>query len=266
MTQSFLVIGAESLVGQGLISALEQRGHHVFGSTRRKENLNNKNRIFLDFESKAPFVVPEGVDYAFVVAAATSYDRCEKDPLAYTINVELIPKLIQSLLSQNIFVTFISTNSVFGGERPWPSEDAPHAPNIAYSLQKSETEKRIKANASMLAAQDRLNVVRLTKILDLSTPPLPTWIQQWKAGKTAQPFSDLIFAPMSVSFVGQALAIIGEKGFQVTCIYLGRKILITQDLPIPWPGIWDSHRNWLANQPPQQKKAFISLLSQPTAD
>jgi dTDP-4-dehydrorhamnose reductase len=206
----FLVVGADSLVGGGLVRALERRGRAVLASTRRCDTLGDR-RIFLDFEAEAPFRVPAGIGYVFFVAAATNYDRCEKDPLAYRINVELIPRLVASLLEQNVFVTFVSTNSVFGGERPWPKEDDPHAPGIAYARQKSEGERRIREEAARLGALDRLNIVRLTKILDRDTSPLPAWFSAWKKGEAVQPFSDLIFAPMSVRFVGEALATIGEK-------------------------------------------------------
>lgn len=208
--RGFLVVGGDSLVGGGLTRSLEKRGHLTYSSTRRRDTVDTR-RIYLDFESEDIFYPPASVDYVFIIAAATNYDRCEKDPLAQRINVDLIPKLIASLLEQGLFVTFISTNSVFGGERPSPHEDAPHAPGIAYARQKADAEKIICDAAHRLKAEDRLNIVRLTKILDRNTPPLPNWFSAWQQGEIVQPFSDLTFAPMSVRFVGDALATIGEK-------------------------------------------------------
>ncbi len=208
--ESFLVVGGDSLVGSGLIKALERRGHFVYASTRRADSIDDR-RVFLDFESDEVFKAPRGVVYVFIVAAATNYDRCEKDPLAYKINVDLIPRLIASLLDAGLFVTYISTNSVFGGQRPWPHEDDPHFPGIAYAKQKDQSERVIRAFAKALNAEQRLNIVRLTKILDRNTSPLPSWFESWQRGEEVQPFSDLIFAPMSVQFVGEALAAIGEQ-------------------------------------------------------
>ena len=113
-------------------------------------------------------------------------------------------------MRRGLFVHYISTNSVFGGERPWPAEDDPHLPGIAYAQQKSEAEAAISAFAKKLGAENRLSIVRLTKILGLETSPLPNWFAAWARGETVQPFQDLIFAPMSVQFVGRALGILGE--------------------------------------------------------
>lgn len=206
----FLVIGGDSLVGGETYRALERRGHRVLATTRRQNTVDGK-RIFLAFEGADSFRVPDGVRYVFVIAAATNYERCEKDPLARVINVDLIPRLVANLLGQGAFVSFISTNSVFGGDRPWPGENDPHAPGIAYARQKSEAEQAINAAAERLGASERMNVVRLTKILNADVPPLPAWFAAWAEGKAVEPFSDLIFAPLSARFAGESLSTFGEK-------------------------------------------------------
>lgn len=207
---SYLVIGGDSLVGKSLVGALEDRGHCVYSTTRRANTLNDK-RIFLDLEKNQDFIPPANIGCIFVVAAATSYERCEIDPTAYKINVELIPQFIETQLQRGFFIVFISTNSVFGGERPWPSEYDPHAPRIPYSKQKSDAESIVCAAAERIGAENRLSIVRLTKILDCETSPLPDWLATWARGGIIRPFDDLIFSPMSAQFVGRSLAILGEK-------------------------------------------------------
>lgn len=119
---AFLIVGGDSLVGGALFETLKRRGRRALASTRRTDS-RGSDWFYLDFEEPGSFSAPSGASYAYIVAAATDYSRCEKDPLAHQINVEFIPLLIASLLEQGLFVTFISTNSVFGGERPWPGED-----------------------------------------------------------------------------------------------------------------------------------------------
>jgi dTDP-4-dehydrorhamnose reductase len=205
-----LIVGGDSLVGRAVVAALKARGHNVLASTRRKDTLN-PCRVFLDFESDPPFRAPGGIDCAMVVAAVTDNDRCERDPLARGINVELIPKLVRSLLEQGLFVTFISTNTVFGGDQLWPGEEDLHFPGYAYSRQKSEGEAAIREIAARLGATERINIVRLTKVLDAGVSPLPAWFSSWERGELIEPFEDLIFAPISGKFTGQALATIAEK-------------------------------------------------------
>ena len=93
---AFLVVGGDSLVGGGLVDALNRRSHRVFASTRRRETLGAQ-RVHLDFEDRETFRAPPGVGYAYLIAAATNYARCEQDPLAKIINVKLIPDLAASL-------------------------------------------------------------------------------------------------------------------------------------------------------------------------
>lgn len=206
----YLVVGGDSLVGGGTVAALARRGARVLATTRRRATVDDR-RVHLDFEDPATFRAPPGIGYAFLIAAATSYERCEREPEARVINVELIPRLAAALLEQGLFVAFISTNSVFGGDRPWPHEDDPHAPGIAYARQKSEGEAAIRAAAERLGASARLAIVRLTKILDASVSPLPAWLAAWGRGEAVEPFADLVFAPISVRFVGEALATIGAS-------------------------------------------------------
>lgn len=207
--KGYLVVGGDSLVGASTTAALKRRGARVLASTRRPASVSDE-RVLLDFESPQPFMAPDGIDYAFVIAAATNYERCERDPMARVINVELVPRTVLSLLDQGLFVTFISTNSVFGGERAWPAEDDPHDPRIPYARQKAEGEAAVRRGAEAAGHTDRLNIVRLTKILDGAVSPLPAWTAAWAEGRPIQPFADLTFAPISVRFVGEALATIGE--------------------------------------------------------
>jgi dTDP-4-dehydrorhamnose reductase len=210
LEETFLVVGGDSLVGAGLCRSLQSRGRPAFSTTRRRATVGG-SRVHLDFEDLESLSLPESVTYAFIVAGATNYERCEADPMAHHINVELIPRLVGRLLARKVFVTFISTNAVFGGERPWPLEDDPHAPGIAYARQKAAAERSIRLQAEQMRAEGLLNVVRLTKILDRMTSPLPDWFSTWARGDTVRPFSDLIFAPISVRYAGDCLATIGEK-------------------------------------------------------
>ncbi|MEO1206510.1 MAG: sugar nucleotide-binding protein [Pseudomonadota bacterium] len=205
-----LVVGGDSLVGASVVRALRERAQKVVATTRR-EGTVSEDRILLDFERPETYQVGDSIESALIIAAATNYERCETDPMARTINVKLIPDLVLSLLDQGKFVSFISTNSVFGGNRPWPHEDDEHAPDIAYAQQKSDGEKAIRQRLVQGGTAERFSIIRLTKIMNSKVSPLPAWFAAWEAGQPIEPFEDLIFAPISVRFVGDALAELSQK-------------------------------------------------------
>lgn len=208
--EQILVVGADSFLGEKLIHVLEKQHRHVVGTTRRKDTLAD-NRVFLDlFEEDLNFKAPPGTTYAYLLAGIVNYGKCETDPRAWEVNVEKMTRLAAQLLEQGIFVTFISTNTVFGGERPWCHEDDPHAPEFAYAKHKSAAELSIRTEAEKLDALDLLNVVRLTKILGINTSPFPDWFSQLNQGKALNPFTDLIIAPMSLRYTAESLAEIGR--------------------------------------------------------
>ena len=205
-----LVIGADSFVGSCLVRTLRERGHRVYGTTRRKDTLSPE-RLFCDFAEPASLEVPPDVACVHIVAAATDYTRCATVPETHTVNAVHTPRLAGELLQKGVFVSFVSSNSVFGGDRPWPHEDAPHDARFPYAIQKDLAEAGVLRAARDAGCVDRLAIVRLTKVLDASSSPLPAWLAAWREGRAVRPFADLIFAPVSRRFAALALAIIGEK-------------------------------------------------------
>lgn len=209
--EQILVVGADSFLGEKLIQILENQHRHVIGTTRRKETLSN-NRVYLDlFDDDLNFKLPEGTTYAYLLAGIVNYGECANNPRAWEVNVEKMTRLAALLFEQGVFVTFISTNTVFGGELPWCNEDDPHTPEFPYSKHKSAAEFSIREVAKKLGTLDLFNIVRLTKILGINTSPLPDWFSRLTLAKEINPFSDLIIAPMSLRFTAESLAEIGRS-------------------------------------------------------
>ncbi len=205
----FLVVGGDSLVGSRLVDALHERGHEAHGTTRRTST-GGQARLYLDIADIPGTSTPSDYDHVFLIAAISNYGQCESDARSWPLNVEAIPRLARHYLQRGIRVSFISTNTVFGPNSLWPSENAPHHPTIAYARQKSAGEAAIRAAASELEASNNLNVIRLTKIIGPQTSPFPDWLGAIDNDRQIVPFSDLVFAPMSLDFVANALARIGE--------------------------------------------------------
>ncbi|GAB6039368.1 hypothetical protein JCM17961_00410 [Endothiovibrio diazotrophicus] len=205
----FLIVGADGFVGSALMKALAVKGHEVYGTTRRADTTGGR-RLFLDIEDYDSLVIPPGVDYAYITAAISNYEQCESDGRAYDFNVRVLPRLVEKLVGAGVFVTFISSNTVFGGETPWPEEDAEHVPNFSYARQKADGERALRELLSDAGRGEDFNVVRLTKVLGRDTSPLPGWRAAWRKGEAVEPFSDLIFSPVSRAYVAHSLLTIGE--------------------------------------------------------
>ncbi len=205
-----IVIGADSFVGSRLIEKLQAHGHKTYGTTRRRDTLSPE-RIFFDFSTPGESDFPKDAGRAIIVAAAIDYAGSASQPQSHEVNVVHTPRLVGRLLARGMYVLFVSSNSVFGGELAWPAEEAPHDARFPYAIQKDLAEKGILREAGLCQAQDRLAIVRLTKVLDRSTSPIPAWLKSWSQNEPVRPFADFVFAPVSRDFAANALAVIAEK-------------------------------------------------------
>jgi dTDP-4-dehydrorhamnose reductase len=206
---NYLIIGGDSFVGKSVISSLQNSGNKVYSTTRRNENLSF-NKFFLDYTDQSYKKIPEFIDYIYIIASTTPIEECESE-LANLISKVYIPKLAEFFISKGKYITFISSNAVFDGDKPWPEEDDQPTPNITYGIQKKESEDRLFDIADKYNAIKKLSIVRITKVLSIITPPIPNWLTMWELKKSVYPFLDLIFAPISLQFVGKSLAFIGQN-------------------------------------------------------
>lgn len=207
-----LVVGADSLVGGELLRAYARAGSPAYGSTRRRDRLA-ENRLYLDLaDPRLEAKLPADVEVVVLVAAMANYEVCETDPLAYEVNVHGSIRLARQVWAQGRHLVFISTNTVFGGDRPFCNEDDSLSPGIAYARHKADGEQGLKTVATEIDAADRLTVVRLTKIMTARTPPLPDWLNRLEAGEVIQPFADMTFAPLSLGAVATGIKHIADSG------------------------------------------------------
>ncbi|MGH8245757.1 MAG: sugar nucleotide-binding protein, partial [Gammaproteobacteria bacterium] len=207
-----LVVGADSLVGAALLAEFTRAGQGSYGTTRHSGSVAG-DFLYLDLaDDNLNLAVPKDVDVVFLVAAMASYRACEVDPLAYRVNVTNSIRLAGQVWQQGCRLVFISSNSVFGGERPFCHEDDAVSPGIAYSRHKADAEAGLRALAAEMDAIERLNIVRLTKVLTTNVPPLPDWFARLDAGERIQPFADMAFAPISLASTVASLRNIGNSG------------------------------------------------------
>lgn len=200
--QSLTIVGGDSVIGRQILIECEKVGVTAQASTRRAERVG-PGRFFLDLTAEWPAEnLPESSDPILIVAAKTGFDICENDPTSATVNVEASVKLAKVALATGRRIIFVSTSSVFGGDLPLCNEDDEVMPQATYSKQKAEAERQLSA---LPGWSSQGSIVRPTKVLAPSTSPIPAWREALGRGEPISPFSDMVFAPISIQFAARSL-------------------------------------------------------------
>ena len=195
-----LVIGADGLIGRALTDYLTRAGETVLETTRRLDTISER-RVFLDLsEGVSDWRPPCQVSVAYLCAAVTSLERCRREPAqSATVNVQNTVALAKILVASGTFVIFLSTNLVYDGSIPFRKTDDSVCPRTEYGRQKAEAEKQL------LALGDLISIVRFTKVLGPNMPLFKGWIEALQSNEIIHPFSDMVLAPVPLSFAVDVL-------------------------------------------------------------
>jgi dTDP-4-dehydrorhamnose reductase len=201
-----LVVGCDGLIGRALVDHLSATGVAVIETSRRRESCGSQ-RVLLDLAGDAAdWHVPPVVSLAFLCAGVTSLDACRTRPAASRhINVEQTVSLAERLIAGGAFVVFLSTNLVFDGMHARRGADDPVSPRTEYGRQKAAAERRL------LALGDAVAVVRLSKVVDRTTPLLARWTRALLDGREIRPFSDMVVSPVPLGFAVRVIGRVGQR-------------------------------------------------------
>jgi len=203
---SILIVGIDSLIGRHFSDFLSNAGWDVTGTTRRSETADGVRRIHLDLSDEQPEVdIPENVAVAIFCAAVSGYAQCEADPISERVNLTNAVQIVEQLISCKIYTVFLSTSAVFSGNKPMCSEfDLPDA-TTKYGKQKADAERLMLGNLNE-ESRHLLAILRLTKVTSWDTPTFVHWQANWAAGRAVRPFSDLLFSPLTLDYVCDAIS------------------------------------------------------------
>jgi len=196
--ERFLIVGGDSGIGRALSPAIAALGKDVLG-TSRKGSAGNRFLDLADMPGKPEFA--GDFSCAFICAARSGFADCEQNPRdTFRVNVEGALAAARALLGKGCFVVFLSSSAVFDGSAPWPNEYSEPHPTTEYGRQKAAAER-------LLAELDREHVaiVRLTKVLTISTPAIARFSECIRSGSAFEAFSDLKLSPISMPYVVQSL-------------------------------------------------------------
>jgi dTDP-4-dehydrorhamnose reductase len=200
-TPTALVVGSDSLIGGALMAHLRRTGLAVLGTTRRPERVDG-DHLRLDLaEGAESWRCDRPVGAAVICAGVTKLAACQSDPArTAAVNVRGVSAVIRTLAAAGAFAVYLSTNQVFDGSAPRRRPDEPVSPVSEYGRQKAEVERTV------LSLGEQGCVVRLTKVLTPGAPLLRGWLDALRRGEAIRPFSDVVMAPVPLSFVIEVLA------------------------------------------------------------
>ena len=221
MTQTTLVIGADSVIGQAVIEKAKRSGHQVLATTRRKDTCNAE-RIFLDLSQPTMSIVPSSLTTAIFCAGISSMKACELDPKSTgQVNVVGLLAVAEHLLGLGARIIYLSTNTVFDGQTPHVEPNHPPCPKTEYGRQHAQVEKILKQSA------DQVCIIRLTKVLTPSMPLIVDWLAKLRSGQSIEAFSDRHLAPVGLGLVSKAIMLAANYE-------LGGLLQISADRDLSW--------------------------------
>ena len=201
-----LVIG-DGLLGSAIADEIvKYKGKENLIISTRNFNKNKQNYVYLDLLDVDSWVVPDDVQIAYFCAGVSRRSECSNT--AYNesrlINVVNTLTIINKLLEKKVFLVFLSSDSVFKGEKPFYRISDSINPSSYYAELKAEVEEK------MLALKVPCSIVRITKVLDSKLGLINLWINSLKEKKIIFAFNDVTISPVSSNYAGEFIFNIGN--------------------------------------------------------
>lgn len=195
------VVGSDGVVGRSLLKFSSRIAEKSIGTTRRD---GSATQLHLDLATKHfDALLKLRPEVAFLCAGITAIGDCENNPdSSWLVNVEATTQLARQLLACGCFVVFLSSNTVFDGCSPWPDENTPYSPTNEYGRQKAAAEQALRA---LPEADERIAIVRLSKVLLPDEGVIGNLFQNLKQGLRCSLFGDLKMSPVSLQYVTESL-------------------------------------------------------------
>ncbi len=142
-----IVTGANGMLGDSLCPLLESKGYHVV-ATDIVTNARISKLDIRNLDAAMAIVKKEKPGIIFHLAAETDVDKCEtNEKHAYEINVKGTENIALCCKELDIPMVYVSTGSVFNGEKEggYIEKDVAGPPVNIYGKSKLEGEKIVKA-------------------------------------------------------------------------------------------------------------------------
>ena len=200
--ETILIVGDSSILGSYLYKNLDKTRYKLKTTTRNK-NLISNDVLYVDLSNTSSIedIELSDIDISILCSSVTNQKQCQIDPeYSYKVNVIGTLLLIKKLVNNNIHVVFPSTSLVYDGSKPHQGLLDPRNPISKYASFKYEVEKEISKSYS-----ENITIIRISKIIHENYPLFLDWYAALVNNEDIFPFKDLLFSPVSISFVGEVI-------------------------------------------------------------
>ncbi len=209
MKKKILIIGGDSKLGVVLKSKLKKKKINFIATSRQKNS-----KYFLDLKNIKKFKLNKDLSSCVILAGITDYYDCEKKKeLSRKVNCKNIIKISKEILKRNIFLCYVSTNTVFNSLSKQNEKDKPK-PKFEYAKQKYYVEKNLIKYVKKNNKTNLLSILRLTKNVSTDIKPFQNWVIKIINHKKIKAFDDLYFSPILFENSADAIKKILSKKVQ----------------------------------------------------
>lgn len=183
------IFGGNSTIGRLTAQAFDGYGMPYVKTSRTPTN----NEIFFDLNKTMAIEGLNKNDTAVISCGLTSIEKCENNPEeAIKANVLATKDLIIELAKKNIFFVFLSTSSIFEGQKLLAGINDEATPLSVYAKTKYEIEKFCFAEI-----KENFAILRMTKVVSEHWDLLNNWKNKLNANCKIHPFSNRYFSPVN---------------------------------------------------------------------
>lgn len=202
-----LIIGGDSFLGSNFSKLLAQKKISHIATSRKRCYTYLKNRKFFTLEKWQKYNLKDNFTHAVIFVGISGYEKCQKNPKSWDINVRFTTELISGLMSRGINVIVISSSAVFSSTTENADEFTTMNPDSEYGRQKSEMEKLSTASAKA-HEQASLTIVRPTKVMSGKSETFINWEKLVVKNQEIVVFDDVFISPISIQYFCNSLAFI----------------------------------------------------------
>lgn len=209
-----LVTGASGLLGATVLTAAHNRGWEIAGTYRehpiRLSGATIGQADLCRAEQVRELLRAVRPEWVVHCAAVTDVDWCERNPDAtWAINVRAAGDVARAAAEVGAGIVYVSTDSVFDGQRGGYTEDDEPAPLNVYARNKLAGERAVSENAAR-AIILRTNLFGWNCRAKLS---LAEWVlDRLESGTPFPGFDDVVFAPLLVNDLADVIFELIDRG------------------------------------------------------